>query len=296
MRVGYNTNGFGFHRLDAALEILGELGYQGVAITVDNHALNPWGSGLKQSIATTADALKRFGMGCVLETGARFLLDPRRKHEPTLVSAEASGRRRRLDFLTRVLDIGAELGAEALSFWSGVKPPGIDDDAAWCWLVEGCRRLAAAADKVRIPLAFEPEPGMFIENLEQFRRLKSQVAHPAFGLTLDVGHAFLTEPVSPADCVRRWADDIHTIHLEDMRRDEHRHLFFGQGEMAFEEIFDSLRSVGFKGLVNIELSRHSHDAVATARRALAWVAPLAWSLRSHGPAAQGPSGQDYVTS
>ena len=41
------------------------------------------------------------GLGCVIETGARFLLDPRAKHEPTLVTASPEGRARRVDFLFR---------------------------------------------------------------------------------------------------------------------------------------------------------------------------------------------------
>ena len=37
------------------------------------------------------------GMACVIETGARHLLDPLVKHEPTLVSADPAARERRID-------------------------------------------------------------------------------------------------------------------------------------------------------------------------------------------------------
>jgi L-ribulose-5-phosphate 3-epimerase len=271
MRIGYNTNGFGFHRLSDALQIIGDLGYRGVAITIDHHALNPWDGALDRQISSTADLLKRYGMGCVIETGARFLLNPREKHAPTLVSKDPAGRAYRLDFLKRALAIGAALDAEALSFWAGVKPAGVPDASAWQWLVDGCRRLALAAEAYRLPLAFEPEPGMFIETLDQYGRLKSQVDHPGFGLTLDLGHAFLMEPEPPHACLRHWAGDIRNIHLEDMRPGRHRHLFFGEGEIRFGEIFSSLARINYTGLVNIELSRHSHKAVTTADRALAWV-------------------------
>ena len=40
--------------------------------------------------------LGQLGLGSVIETGARFLLDPTDKHEPTLLTASAEGRARRV--------------------------------------------------------------------------------------------------------------------------------------------------------------------------------------------------------
>src|SRR5208337_2280351 len=86
MIFGYNTNGFAHHRLADALCILAQLGYGSVAITIDHDALDPFQMDLNKRVSRVRSLLQRFGLRSVVETGARFLLDPSKKHQPTLVS------------------------------------------------------------------------------------------------------------------------------------------------------------------------------------------------------------------
>jgi sugar phosphate isomerase/epimerase len=267
MKLGYNTNGFAHHRLEDALAILADLGYQSVALTPDYHALDPYAAGLSRQVAAIRAILDRHGLACVLETGARFLLDPWRKHQPTLLSPEPEGRARRLDFLGRAVDLAADLGAEAVSFWSGAATSTEPEAALWGRLGDGCRQLLDHAERRQVRLAFEPEPGMFIDTLERYAVLRNLVDHPLFGLTIDLGHLHCNGEVPVADHLRRWRDRLWNIHAEDMRRGVHEHLMFGEGEMEFGPIFEALREIRYAGGVHVELSRHSHDAVNTARRA-----------------------------
>jgi sugar phosphate isomerase/epimerase len=265
-RLGYNTNGFNCHSLESALEVISNQGYEGVAITLDNYILNPSNSDLNTALDVVERSLNRYSLACVIETGARFLLNPRHKHEPTLISTDAEGRKTRLNFLKKAMDIAGRLNAEALSLWSGKKPATVDNRTAWNWLISGCRELSNYAEKFEVPLAFEPEPGMLIENLSQFQKLKHKVGQELFCLTLDVGHAYLTEKISVGDCIRKFRNDIKNIHIEDMKKQAHHHLFFGEGEVDFADIFMALKDIGYKGLLNVELSRHSHDAVNMAKQ------------------------------
>ena len=94
--------------------------------------------------------------------------------------------------------------------------------------------------------------------------------HPLFGLTLDVGHLHcLNEPIGPT--IRRWKDVLWNVHIEDMRRGVHEHLMFGEGEIDFGEVLSALAAVTYEGGVFVELSRHSYNAVVTARNALAFL-------------------------
>lgn len=267
LRFGYGTNGMADHRLADALELLAELGYDGVALTVDHMHLDPYDPGLAARVAAVARQLGRLGLAVVVETGARYLLDPRRKHHPTLL--DGAGRQRRLELLRLAVAIGADLGAEAVSFWSGARPSDVDSVTAWARLVDGCTALADLAERRGVRLGFEPEPGMLVDTIAGYRRLAAEVGGPhRLGLTLDIGHCRCLEPEPEADCVRRVGPWLATVQIDDMRRGVHEHLPFGAGEVDLPGVLAALREVGYPGLVSVELPRHSHAAATLAEQSL----------------------------
>ena len=99
MLLGYNTNGFAHHRFEDAIAILADIGYQSIALTIDHTLLNPYQLSLPPEIDRVRSLLDRYEMRSVIETGARFLLDPWHTHEPTLMTADPAERSRRVAFL-----------------------------------------------------------------------------------------------------------------------------------------------------------------------------------------------------
>jgi sugar phosphate isomerase/epimerase len=266
-RFGYGTNGFANHRLGDALAVLADLGYDGVALTLDHPHLDPYAPDSAQQTAKLAARLDELGLAVVVETGARYLLDPWRKHSPTLLSGE--GRERRVDLLLRAVRIGADLGAQAVSFWSGVAPDGQPAAVSWDRLVAGCATVVAAADRAGVPLGLEPEPGMFVADLDGYDALLDRLDRPAgLGLTLDIGHCRAIEPEPVPACVRRAGPRLVNVQIDDARRGVHEHLEFGAGEIDFPPVLAALAEAGYRGLVAVELPRHSHAAPAVARRSL----------------------------
>ena len=265
MLLGYNTNGFAHHRLEDAIVVLAELGYRSIALTLDFHSLNPFDPNLAHQLADVKALLEKHSLRSVVETGARFLLNVRRKHQPTLLSS-LPGTNTRLDFLERAVNIAAELGSDAVSFWSGKADAPVSAQEQMERFVDGCRRLCRHAETKQVRLAFEPEPGMFIDTMDRFAELRDRVDHPLFGLTIDIGHLHCLGEVPIADQLRRWRERLWNIHIEDMRRGVHDHLMFGEGEIDFGEVLGALEEIGYEGGVHVELSRHSHDAVEAARR------------------------------
>ena len=250
-------------RLGDAIRVIADLGYAGVAMTLDHDHLDPFAPDAARRVAKVADLLRDRDLGVVVETGARYLLDPWRKHAPTFLHDD---RKLRLDFLRRAAAIGADLGAEAVSCWAGVRPPEVDPDTAWRRLLDGVAEIVAYSP---IPVGFEPEPGMLVQDIADWRRLRADLGAPdGFALTLDIGHCRCLEPRGVPECVADVAGFLVNVQIDDMRRGVHEHLEFGAGEIDFPPVLRALADGGYRGLVAVELPRHSHAAPTVARRSL----------------------------
>lgn len=266
MFLGYNTNGFAHHRLNDAVAILTELGYTGIGLTPDVNHLDPEQPNHAGRVALLRGEFRRTGLRCAVETGARFLLDAHRKHHPTLLSADEGDRETRFDFLCECIELARDLDADCVSFWSGAA----DDNSEATHmerLAEACKRLADHAATCNVRLAFEPEPGMFVDTMPKFAELYAKVNHPAFGLTVDIGHLVCQRELPVSAHLTNWARVLWNVHIEDMHAGVHDHLMFGEGDVDFADAFAGLRAAHYANGVYVELSRHSYDAVNTARRA-----------------------------
>ena len=258
LRYAYNTNGCIHHRLGDAVAIMADAGFDGVSITLDTHHLDPFTGDWTVKCRQTAAMLRERDLASVIETGACYLLDPRRKHEPTLLSAEAEGRERRLDFLFRALELAVETGAETVSFWSGNVPFGTPPGEAMTRLRAGVDAFLARAEALGVVVSMEPEPGMLIGTASEFFDFSRD--YPSLRLALDVGHCAVSADVTPENAIFAGGDRLGTVHLEDIRGRTHEHLPIGDGDMDIPAILAALTSIGYDRLVCLELSRDSHRA------------------------------------
>ena len=176
-RLGYNTNGLAHHRPLDALELLADLGYEAVALTPDVGALDLYDLD-PRVVSDLRSKAEDLGLDLALETGARFLLDPRRKHWPTLLEDDALARERRLDFLRRTVALGTPTGrGPGLDLVgrgthrghgrAGARGPAAVFAAGTLLGASVCRPLGSCSSggpsAAGVQIAFEPEPGMFIE-------------------------------------------------------------------------------------------------------------------------------------
>ncbi|WP_329454704.1 sugar phosphate isomerase/epimerase family protein [Streptomyces sp. NBC_01497] len=269
LRLGYGTNGLTDLRLTDALALLADLGYDGVGLTLDHMHLDPLAPDLGARTRAVAARLAALGLGVTVETGARYVLDSRRKHGPTLLDPDPEARAARVALLLSAVRVAADLGAHAVHCFSGVPAGGEDPALGWARLEEGFAPLLDAADRAGVPLAVEPEPGHLVGDLAAFHELRRRLGDPpSLGLTLDIGHCQCLEAATPAACVRDAAPWLRHVQIEDMRRGIHEHLPFGDGEIDFPPVLDALDAAGYQGLTVVELPRHSHAGPELARRSL----------------------------
>lgn len=269
LRFAYNTNGLAHHRLEDALRLVADLGYAGLAITPDVGQLDPQRV-TRSEIEGVRRLAEELGLALSVETGARFVLDPRRKHYPTLLEHAPEAREVRLDFLRWGVDLGAELGAEAVSFWSGGGPSDASDEDCWARLTDGARALLEHAQARGVTLGFEPEPGMFVERPAGFDELRRRLGSGGerLGLTLDVGHCLCTGDLPVADVVERYAADLVQVQLDDIRDGVHEHRMFGEGDLDLPGVLAALKAAGYTGLAQVELSRDAHRGAWAAETAI----------------------------
>jgi sugar phosphate isomerase/epimerase len=272
MRLGFSTNGIGDIAPLDAVPILKDLGYESLAITPDRHLLDPFSPGLAAETARWRKALEAAGFGRVLETGARHLLDPLQKHEPTLVSPHRTDRDRRTEFLMRVIDLAVELGAPVVSLWSGMARDAADEETLWQRLTSGLGPALDHAARRGIVLGFEPEPGMFVDTLARQAVLYERLGRPDhLRLTVDIGHLECMGERPTATLLASRATEIVNVHVDDMLACRHEHLPLGTGDVDFPPLLQTLSAAGYTGGLHVELPRQSHRWLETARESAAFL-------------------------
>jgi len=196
IKLSYST--FGLTDLDF-LDSISEVdraGYPGIELSFHRDQFSPF----EITDETVAAIKKRLGTLAVkpacVATASHFFT-PSRPHEPSLMSPDLAGRKRRINLVKRGIDLARKLDVSLVTFGSGfirdehMKNPSINPRELLVDSIEHC--LRAVRDDEDITLVIEPEPGMFIETVEQGLSLINEVNSPKFKLHLDICHMYCSE-------------------------------------------------------------------------------------------------------
>lgn len=218
------------------LEMLRKQGYDGVEVPIFNTSLDyqSWGKrlddlGLERTAVTVRAA------------------------EDNPISEDAAVRKKGIEGTCKVLDCCAALGAthlvgpyhSALGHFSG-KGPTADE---WKWGIESMRKVAEHAAKTHVTLG--------VEALNRFEcyllnthgdsaRFAREVHHPNCKMMYDTFHANIEEK-SIAGAIRGCADVLCHVHISENDRSTP-----GQGNVRWEENWNTLREINYDGWLMVE--------------------------------------------
>lgn len=219
IQLSYST--FGLTQLDFldAIDAVDRAGYDGIEISFHRDQFNPFDLS-EDDLAAVRKRLdaRRVKAACVA-TASHFF-DPQRPHEPSLMTLSRAGRQRRIDLVRRGIEVARSLGVSLVTFGSGfvraehVANPGVDPGELLADSIHAC--LREIRDDEDITLLVEPEPGMYIETLEQGLALVDQVGSPKFKLHIDICHAYCSEP-DYIGALRQAAPQARYLHISDAR-------------------------------------------------------------------------------
>ena len=258
--LSYNTNGLRSLSLERAIEEVSKAGYEGVEIAFDASHLNPLDTTKKQldELKHLFDRLpvKPICLGAE-GPGAKALLSDV-DFEPSLISTDAQGRKRRIDLINRALEIANYLSIPVVNILSGILREGVSEEEARQMLVEGVRTCLRNAGNVVLTLEpeiivpFYPPPPMFIETTGQAIPIIKEIDSPQFRLNVDIAHVRCSESDFLGSISEALPYARH-MHIADIKERFHRHEIPGEGDIDFRSLFEVLRNGNYEHYLTVEV-------------------------------------------
>lgn len=248
MKIGFRTAGFREKPLQRALRVLAELGFDGLELCLENHGLRP-------DLISEED----------LASLPRLIVDSGLELASVSYHGDGAPLPVRLPNTLKAIEMTKLLDCSILIL-NTERPEPTRRDKQWQDLTEHMRMLTDVADEHDVTLALEPEPGLLIDGMSDFARLKEAVGSDRLALNLDIGHCHITDDVPAA--IETFAESLVHTHFEDIAGKVHNHLVPGEGNMDLPEVIRCLHAVGYEGYLTVDLFRITDAPADYARRAL----------------------------
>lgn len=219
IRLSYGTAGLTDMSILAALVMIARTGYEAIELALHPRQFNPYDL-TAEALAEVKEYLARARITPACIATGTYGFAATRPHEPSLISLDLAGRKRRIDLIKRGIRIARELQVPFVSFGSGavraehLQNPAINTNALLVDGIRECLREIPTDDE--ITLLIEPEPGMYIDTLEQALQLIATVGSSHFGLHVDICHAACSEP-DYVEALARVARTARYLHVSDAR-------------------------------------------------------------------------------
>jgi len=274
MEFAFSTNAFKKFSLKDTINILSEIGYNGIEIlcdiphaypkTLTNSDINE----LKQLLSKLKISISNLNAFTLFAIGDT--------HHPSWIENDFESRKMRIDHTLDCIKLARKLGVSNISTEPGgpVISQGLSENELLRIFENGINEILKTAESENVTVLVEPEPGLLIENSEQFIKFIKNFDSKHIGLNLDIGHFFCVGE-DPSQVIYKLSEYVRHVHLEDIAADRtHHHLMLGEGAIDIDSVFKSLKDIGYEGFITIELYPYQACPIYAAKNAMKFIKSL----------------------
>ncbi len=240
MKIGMNMLLWTNHVTEQHYHIMEQIKKQGF-----NGVELPLGEGDVAHYSKLGNHLRDLGLGV---TAVTSLLE-----ETNIASPDPAIRQAGLDRLKWAVDVANAAGAELIcgpihsAFAYFTRKPGTPDEFKWS--VENLQKIGEYAQEAEVMLAPEALNRFecyLVNTMATMRKLLTQVDHPYVGAIYDTHHANIEEK-SHREAISTIAPYLRHVHISENDRGTP-----GRGQVNWNEVFGTLKQIGYDGWLTIE--------------------------------------------
>jgi inosose dehydratase len=261
MKLGYSTWGMPTVPAEVAIRLIGELGFDGIELTViPNYTTE----------LSTLDAAERKRIAGLLRE-YRLALPAIAAHS-SLLESDPEAHARNMARLKGAIDLAVEWAQgdqlAVIDTTTGGKPENWERDKAR--LVERTTELVDYAASRGVTIAMEPHIGAIIETPDRVLELLELVNSPYLKVNFDISH-FDIIGLSIEETVATLAPVSAHTHVRDQRGryPDYEFLIPGEGNFDYVAYLKAMQAHGYTGFITAEVSmmvqrRPNYDPLAAA--------------------------------
>ncbi len=269
MMLSFSSNAFKKFSLDIAIREIAKIGYKGVEILCDiPHAYPPEFS--KEQAKKIKNLISDLNIG-ISNLNAFTLYAIGDVYHPSWIENDYKLREIRIKHTIDCIYLAKTLGAKNLSTEPGgpinIKKNKIESNILLKIFADGLKKVKSIAEENDVKILVEPEPSLLIENSQQFLELMKTICSDYIKLNFDIGHFYCVKE-DPSETILKLIDYIEHFHLSDIANNRvHYHLIPGIGSIDFQQVFDTIKKIGYKGFVTVELYPYQDNPIYVAKQA-----------------------------
>ena len=174
-----------------------------------------------------------------------------------LGSSSNTTRDRAVEILYQAIDLAADLGVKIIQVAGYDVFYETSDEDAHKRFIEGLALGTKQAGTAGVMLGLENVDVKFSESVEKIMRIVKAIGSPWLNAFPDMGN-LAASGFDPARQLHHSKNYIVAVHVKDAVRSVYRGVMFGEGDVQFEAVFQTLAEIGFWGPMVVEMWAHLH--------------------------------------